>query len=77
MKSKGCGSLHESQTLEGRLKKNFGKVYRIGGSFAELLAVIQQATFCWPMPIKKQALFFFLIEIRPVSDHQIYGIIFR
>jgi hypothetical protein len=25
-----------------------------------LLAVIQQATFCWAMPIKEQALFFSL-----------------
>jgi hypothetical protein len=60
MKSKGCGSLHESQTLECRLKKYFRKVCRIGGSFAELLAVIQRATFCRAMPIKKQALFFLL-----------------
>jgi hypothetical protein len=48
------------KTLEGRLKKNLGKVYRIGGSFAELLAVIQRATFCRAMPIKKQVLFFLL-----------------
>jgi hypothetical protein len=63
MKSKGCGSLHESQTLEGRLKKN--KFCRVACCHPAGHILLGHAY--------QKASLVFLIEIRPVSDHSSKG----